>query len=96
MQARYVDIIENETVKEVEVVVPDENKLCSDKTSQGSSNQTCYGHNAYDITFFKSTHKLEDGTYTQTHLTNWEVRQSQMVKGNYSLPYLYNHYGAHL
>ena len=73
------------------ITIPDSIELCSDKTTQGDG-QSCYGHNAYDVTFFKSTHKLENGTYTQTHLTNWEVRQNQMVKGNYGLPYLYNHY----
>ena len=66
-------------------------KRCSD-TGEPNQTQTCYGHNPYDVTFFKSTHQLADGTYMQTHLTNWEVRQNQMVKGNYGLPYLYNHY----
>ena len=56
---------------------------------------TCYGHNPYDVTYFRTTHKLQNGSYTQTHLTNWEVRQSQMVTGNYRLSYLYNHYTWH-
>jgi hypothetical protein len=73
-------------------IITDTTELCSDTGEQGPYNKTCYGHNPYDVTFFKSTHKLQDGTYTQTHLTNWEVRQNQMVKGNYGLPYLYNHY----
>ena len=46
----------------------------------------------YDVTFFKVTKKLSDGTFAQTHLSNWEVRQTQMVKGEYGLPYLYNHF----
>lgn len=71
-------------------------ELCSDKTLQFNpatgAYQRCYGHNPYDVTFFRSTHKTEEGAWVQTHLTNWEVRQSQMVKGTYGLPYLYNHY----
>merc|ERR1711918_59276 len=71
-------------------IIVDTTELCSDKYYQHG--HTCYGHNPYDVTFFKTTHKLSDGSYKQTHLTNWEVRQNQMVKGNYGLPYLYNHY----
>ena len=67
----------------------DTSELCSDKSN---GTHICYGHNAYDVTFFRSTHQLSNGSYTQTHLSNWEVRQSQMVKGNYGLSYLYNHF----
>merc|ERR1712139_284383 len=75
-------------------VTNDTVELCSDKDTQGTppNTHTCYGHNPFDVTFFKTTYKLADGSWAQTHLTNWEVRQTQMVKGEYGLPYLYNHY----
>jgi len=71
-------------------ITRDSEELCMDPGFQNG--KRCYGHNPYDITFFRSTHKTKEGAFIQTHLTNWEVRQSQMVKGEYGLPYLYNHY----
>eukprot|EP00622_Pseudochattonella_farcimen_P005599 FR741243.1.p1 GENE.FR741243.1~~FR741243.1.p1 ORF type:complete len:341 (+),score=52.38 FR741243.1:50-1024(+) len=47
----------------------DTSELCSDK-SNGTA--LCYGHNAYDVTYFRSTHHLSNGSYTQNPLSQLE------------------------
>jgi hypothetical protein len=53
----------------------------------------CKGHNAYDLTFWKSTVKDSAGTYRTVHLTNEEVRHAAMpATGAHSVPYIYAHF----
>jgi len=53
----------------------------------------CEGHNAGDLTFWKSTVKETNGAYKTVHLTNEELRHAILPSSYaFSLPYVYNHF----
>lgn len=51
----------------------------------------CRGHNAGDLTYWKSVFLEADGTYSASYRTNEEVRNALLPStGDYKLPYVYN------
>jgi len=52
----------------------------------------CKGHHAGDLTYWKSTTKSSDGTYSAEYLTNEEVRNALLPTGEYKASYIYNHF----
>ena len=64
------------------------------KTSAEVYKSDCLGHNAEDLTYWKSVNKdAATGAYSASYLTNIEVRDKSMpVTGDYALPYIYDHF----
>jgi len=58
------------------------------------STSKCEGHNAGDLTFWKSTVKdTKTGAFKTVHLTNEEVRHAVTpATGAHSVPYIYAHF----
>jgi len=52
----------------------------------------CEGHHAGDLTYWKSTTKSSDGTYSAEYMTNEEVRNALLPTGEYKASYIYNHF----
>jgi len=57
------------------------------------ASSNCKGHHAYDLTFFKTVHRHDDGKYSAEHLTNEEVKSAVVPRtGTYKAPYLFEHF----
>lgn len=54
------------------------------------SDGECKGHNAYDLTFWKSVTMGADGSFSAEYLTNEELRNAMLPTDGYALPYVYN------
>ena len=69
--------------------LPSSNDTACTKTTSG-----CKGHNAYDVTVFKSTVKTaRNAAFKTVHLTNEEVRNAVLPSSDaFTLPYVYNHF----
>lgn len=56
-----------------------------------SSMDGCLGHNAGDLTYWKTVLLEADGTYSSTYRTNEEVRNAVLPgSGAYKMPYIYD------
>eukprot|EP00622_Pseudochattonella_farcimen_P001562 FR736291.1.p1 GENE.FR736291.1~~FR736291.1.p1 ORF type:complete len:229 (+),score=24.49 FR736291.1:83-688(+) len=62
-------------------------------SSQTDDKQTCKGHNAGDLTFWRGVYLDDTGKYVTAHKSNEETRVAvSPYTGNYMMPYIYDNF----
>jgi len=62
-------------------------------SSQTDDKQSCKGHNAGDLTFWRGVFLDDTGKYVTAHKSNEETRVAvSPYTGNYMMPYIYDNF----